>query len=73
MRYLYVPLGGSRWRAANVWLVFTFVALWHDLEWRLLGWAWASALLFAPELVKPYNQPLIRNSNPVPGHVCLAM
>ena len=56
VRYLYVPLGGSRWRAANVWLVFTFVALWHDLEWRLLGWAWASALLFAPELVRQFTK-----------------
>jgi D-alanyl-lipoteichoic acid acyltransferase DltB (MBOAT superfamily) len=51
VRYLYVPLGGAAWRLANVWAVFTFVALWHDLlEPRLLGWAWASALCLAPEL-----------------------
>ncbi len=52
VRYLYVPLGGGAWRAANVWPIFTFVALWHDLEWRLLAWAWLSSLLFAPELVR---------------------
>ena len=52
VRYMYVPLGGSQRRAANAWLVFTFVALWHDLEWRLLGWAWLMSLLFAPELVR---------------------
>jgi D-alanyl-lipoteichoic acid acyltransferase DltB (MBOAT superfamily) len=52
VRYMYVPLGGSRRRAVNAWLVFTFVALWHDLEWRLLGWAWLMSLLFAPELVR---------------------
>ena len=51
VRYMYVPLGGSAWRGANVWPIFTFVALWHDLEWRLLAWAWLSCLLFAPELV----------------------
>jgi D-alanyl-lipoteichoic acid acyltransferase DltB (MBOAT superfamily) len=51
VRYMYVPLGGSAWRAANVWPIFTFVALWHDLEWRLLAWAWLSSLLLAPELV----------------------
>ena len=56
VRYLYVPLGGSggglAWRLLNVTLVFTFVALWHDLaEPRLLGWAWASALCLAPELL----------------------
>lgn len=51
VRYLYIPLGGSAWRVLNVWVVFTFVALWHDLlEPRLLGWAWASALCLAPEL-----------------------
>ena len=50
VRYLYIPLGGGAWRALNVWPVFTFVALWHDpAAWRLLGWAWASALCLAPE------------------------
>ena len=52
VRYMYVPLGGSRRRALNAWLVFTFVALWHDVEWRLLAWAWLMSLLFAPELVR---------------------
>lgn len=32
-RYLYIPLGGSQWRFLNVWIIFTFVAIWHDLEW----------------------------------------
>lgn len=32
-RYLYIPLGGSKWRFLNVWIIFTFVAIWHDLEW----------------------------------------
>eukprot|EP00198_Chlamydomonas_reinhardtii_P000481 XP_001689816.1 membrane bound O-acyl transferase-like protein [Chlamydomonas reinhardtii] len=50
VRYMYVPLGGSAWRAANVWVIFTFVALWHDLEWRLLGWAWMMAAAIAPEM-----------------------
>ena len=57
VRYLYVPLGGSRHRALAVWPVFTFVAAWHDLEWRLLAWAWLSCLLFAPELVCSPPQP----------------
>jgi D-alanyl-lipoteichoic acid acyltransferase DltB (MBOAT superfamily) len=50
VRYMYIPLGGGAWRAANVWVIFTFVAVWHDLELRLLGWAWLMALLFTPEL-----------------------
>lgn len=48
---MYIPLGGATWRALNVWLIFTFVAVWHDLELRLLGWAWLMALLFTPELL----------------------
>uniref|UniRef100_A0A061RJP2 Membrane-bound o-acyltransferase-like isoform x1 n=2 Tax=Tetraselmis sp. GSL018 TaxID=582737 RepID=A0A061RJP2_9CHLO len=50
VRYLYIPLGGARRRALNMWVIFTFVALWHDLEWRLLGWAWLTCLAFVPEL-----------------------
>lgn len=49
VRYMYVPLGGARWRLLNAWPIFTFVALWHDLEPRLLGWAWLMAALIAPE------------------------
>jgi D-alanyl-lipoteichoic acid acyltransferase DltB (MBOAT superfamily) len=48
---MYIPLGGSSWRLANVWAIFTFVALWHDMEWRLLGWAWLMALAIAPEML----------------------
>lgn len=32
-RYMYIPLGGSQRKLLNVWVIFTFVALWHDLEW----------------------------------------
>ena len=34
VRYLYIPLGGSRRRAAIIWPIFFFVAVWHDLEVR---------------------------------------
>ncbi|MCO5557498.1 hypothetical protein L7F22_011063 [Adiantum nelumboides] len=33
VRYLYIPLGGARYRILNIWVIFTFVAVWHDLEW----------------------------------------
>ncbi|CAI5989004.1 unnamed protein product [Closterium sp. NIES-65] len=51
VRYLYIPLGGGKRKLLNVWIVFTFVALWHDLEWKLLWWAWLTSLLLAPELI----------------------
>ncbi|KAJ1949253.1 glycerol transporter [Linderina pennispora] len=49
VRYLYIPLGGRRTAPWNTFVVFTFVALWHDLTMRLLQWAWLIALLFLPE------------------------
>ncbi|DBA77765.1 hypothetical protein WJX77_010553 [Trebouxia sp. C0004] len=51
VRYMYIPLGGSSTRLLNVWLIFTFVALWHDLEWRLIGWAWLTCVFFMPEMM----------------------
>ncbi|KAH7571231.1 hypothetical protein JRO89_XS04G0003400 [Xanthoceras sorbifolium] len=51
VRYLYIPLGGSRRKLLNVWVIFTFVAIWHDLEWKLLSWAWLTCLFFVPEMV----------------------
>lgn len=39
VRYIYVPLGGTgarmRW---NVFVVFLFVAFWHDVEPKLFVW-----------------------------------
>ena len=51
LRYIYVPLGGSRNALASTLLVFTFVALWHDLSLRLLTWGWAISLFIVPELL----------------------
>ncbi|BAT93391.1 hypothetical protein VIGAN_07234300 [Vigna angularis var. angularis] len=51
VRYIYIPLGGSKKKLLNVWVIFTFVAIWHDLEWKLLSWAWLTCIFFIPELV----------------------
>ncbi|CAD7702174.1 unnamed protein product [Ostreobium quekettii] len=50
VRYIYIPLGGARWRALNVWAIFTFVGLWHDLEWKLVSWAWIMCLFIGAEM-----------------------
>eukprot|EP01018_Ginkgo_biloba_P037071 Gb_24225 [translate_table: standard] len=50
VRYLYIPLGGSQQKLLNVWVIFTFVAIWHDLEWKLLSWAWVTCLFWMPEV-----------------------
>jgi protein-cysteine N-palmitoyltransferase HHAT len=60
VRYIYIPLGGSerggskqpRWRGVlNMLAVFTFVALWHDINLRLLMWGWLITLFVLPELL----------------------
>ncbi|KAJ8434417.1 hypothetical protein Cgig2_002619 [Carnegiea gigantea] len=51
VRYIYIPLGGARTKLLNVWVIFTFVALWHDLEWKLLSWAWLTCIFFVPEIL----------------------
>ena len=69
VRYIFVPLGGSRSNNAdeagesamrvqlragmNFVAVFTFVALWHDIQLRLLMWGWLIVLFILPEVVAP--------------------
>ncbi|KAI8088296.1 MBOAT, membrane-bound O-acyltransferase family-domain-containing protein [Thamnidium elegans] len=50
-RYIYIPLGGTQYMAYNMWIVFTFVALWHDIELRLLAWGWLICLFLLPEII----------------------
>lgn len=60
IRYLYIPLGGSGgsgipglWgtakSVANLLVVFTFVALWHDINLKLLMWSWLITIFVLPE------------------------
>lgn len=51
IRYIYVPMGGGgRLRVLNNVLVFLFVAIWHDIELKLLVWGWLAAVILVPEL-----------------------
>lgn len=62
---MYVPLGGGRWRTLNIWPIFLFVALWHDLQPRLVGWALLTCSLFLPELVRvAWDRSLLTSSQP---------
>jgi protein-cysteine N-palmitoyltransferase HHAT len=51
VRYMYVPMGGTKFRFLIIWPIFLFVAIWHDLEWRLISWAWIICAVFLPELL----------------------
>lgn len=50
-RYIYVPMGGSQNAFRATLVVFTFVALWHDISWSLLAWGWAVTLFLLPEMI----------------------
>lgn len=52
-RYIYIPVGGARntYGIPATFLVFTFVALWHDLSLKLLTWGWLVTLFILPEII----------------------
>lgn len=51
IRYMYVPLGGRSTRVWNVWPVFLFVAIWHDIEWKLVVWGLLNASFYVIEVI----------------------
>jgi len=51
VRYLYIPLGGRAYSYLSIWVIFTFVALWHDIKPHLLAWSWLICLAFLPEIL----------------------
>lgn len=51
IRYIYIPIGGSKNAVAATFLVFSFVALWHDVSLTLLQWGWLVSLFILPEIL----------------------
>ncbi|KAF2121727.1 MBOAT, membrane-bound O-acyltransferase family-domain-containing protein [Lophiotrema nucula] len=59
LRYLYIPLGGSAIpgfygkvrQIISSLLVFSFIAIWHDIQLRLLMWGWLVTLFVLPEII----------------------
>lgn len=59
IRYIWIPLGGASFATlysslrsiAGYLIIFTFVALWHDIKLRLLIWAWLIVLFILPEVL----------------------
>lgn len=50
VRYLYKPLGGKGSQLYSVWVIFLFVALWHDIEYKLIAWGMLNALFYVVEV-----------------------
>jgi len=51
IRYVYIPLGGAKRPVINMIIVFTFVALWHDISLNLLAWGWMASVFVVPEIL----------------------
>jgi len=51
VRYLYIPVGGKNRRALAAAVTFGFVAVWHDIEIKLLAWGGFNAIFVALESV----------------------
>ena len=55
IRYMYIPMGGSKTKFINTFIIFSFVALWHEVKLHLLIWAWTIYITLIPEmLIKRY-------------------
>jgi len=48
---MYVPLGGRKTQAFTIWIIFTFIGLWHDLIMRWLAWALCNCVFFSLEIL----------------------
>lgn len=71
VRYMYIPLGGTKNVAVATILIFTFVALWHGVAFHLLAWGWIVSLFILPELLAAYFLPSSKYGNyPWYRHVC---
>lgn len=68
IRYIYIPMGGSGgpgtrgiWGQirgiVNLLAVFTFVAMWHDIQLKLLLWGWLISLFVLPETLAGFLFP----------------
>ncbi|CAI2163199.1 1821_t:CDS:10 [Funneliformis geosporum] len=51
IRYIYIPLGGAKYSTYNMLIIFTFVALWHDISLKLLAWGWLIWIFILPETI----------------------
>ena len=49
--YLYLPLGGRNNRLLSVWAVFFFVAVWHDIDIKLLMWGALNSVFYIVEIL----------------------
>ena len=72
IRYLYIPLGGTKKAAWNIWPIFSFVAIWHDIHLNLLIWSWLICLFILPEILLKWLCKRLDLENKSPHYLQLA-
>ena len=48
---MYKPMGGSKSRIWSMFIIFTFVAIWHDIELKLLAWGFLNSGFMVVEMI----------------------
>ncbi|CAD7931473.1 unnamed protein product, partial [Amoebophrya sp. A25] len=51
LKYLYIPLGGRKTKHWNVFVIFFFVAIWHDMQPQYLVWGALNAMFMVCEIL----------------------
>ena len=51
LSYMYLPMGGKAHKIWSVWVIFLFVAIWHDLEFKLVAWGVLNSVFLVIEVV----------------------
>ncbi|RNF09178.1 putative GUP1 [Trypanosoma rangeli] len=50
VRYMYIPMGGNKRKHLNIFPIFFFIAIWHDIELWMIHWACIICVCFLVEL-----------------------
>ncbi len=51
VKYIYVPMGGSKRKFISMWFIFIFIALWHEFSTLWMAWAFMNCVVFMIEMV----------------------
>ncbi|ORC92379.1 glycerol uptake protein [Trypanosoma theileri] len=50
VRYMYIPMGGNKKKHLNIFPIFFFIAIWHDIEPHLFFWALSICVFLVLEI-----------------------
>ncbi len=65
--YLYLPLGGRKRQTLLLWVIFLFIALWHEISIKWLAWGTFTAALFSVETLLVALAAPLMDSKPFKG------